>query len=160
MNNNFLKTKLIGEYNTYNLLAIYGTANLLLKINEDKIIKIMSTLRPIKGRFEQFLYKKIRIIIDYAHTPNAISNVLETIQELKNNNNKLICVIGCGGNRDIEKRPIMASIAYNKSDLVILTSDNPREENPQNIINDMMKNLKIKNFKKKLFSIIDRKKSY
>ncbi|WGH27486.1 MAG: UDP-N-acetylmuramoyl-L-alanyl-D-glutamate--2,6-diaminopimelate ligase [Candidatus Bostrichicola ureolyticus] len=159
LNNNFLKTKLIGEYNTYNLLAIYGTANLLLKINEDKIIKIMSTLRPIKGRFEQFLYKKIRIIIDYAHTPNAISNVLETIQELKNNNNKLICVIGCGGNRDIEKRPIMASIAYNKSDLVILTSDNPREENPQNIINDMMKNLKIKNFKKKLFSIIDRKKA-
>lgn len=129
--------KLIGRFNAYNVLSVYGTAVLL---GEDPIdvLTLLSGITPPQGRFEQIISSdKIVGIVDYAHTPDALQNVLETINELRQNNEQVITVVGCGGNRDAAKRPIMAEIACRFSNRVILTSDNPRNEDPMAILQQM-----------------------
>ncbi|MGB0882143.1 MAG: UDP-N-acetylmuramoyl-L-alanyl-D-glutamate--2,6-diaminopimelate ligase [Vicingaceae bacterium] len=130
-------TKLIGKFNAYNLLAIYSTAVLL---GQDKltVLTAISNLVSVDGRF-QYVKSQNNIagIVDYAHTPDAIKNVLKTINDIRTGNEKVITLVGCGGDRDVEKRPIMAQIACEFSDKIILTSDNPRSENPDEIIKDM-----------------------
>lgn len=158
INNYKIWTPLIGVFNIYNLLAVYGMAVAFGK-NPQKILKIINILRSVKGRFQQILSTTgIRVIVDYAHTPHALKYVLQTIQELQKNQGRLICIIGCGGNRDKKKRPIMAKIAYEQSDQLILTSDNPRYEDPEKIIDEMEITLNIKN-KKKSLRISNRKKA-
>jgi UDP-N-acetylmuramoyl-L-alanyl-D-glutamate--2,6-diaminopimelate ligase len=129
--------KLIGDFNAYNLLAAYGTAVLLGEESDQVLIKL-SSLKGAVGRFDLVLpgSKKIAIV-DYAHTPDALKNVLETIAQFRSGNEQVITVVGCGGNRDRAKRPLMASIACRLSDKVLLTSDNPRDEDPVEIIKDM-----------------------
>ena len=135
------KTKLIGSFNAYNFLGIYGVA-ILLNQNKDKVLKILSELDPVEGRFEHFKSKTgIVGIVDYAHTPDAVENVLKTIRDIRRGNGKIITVIGCGGDRDSTKRPIMAKISAELSDALILTSDNPRSEDPMAIIEQMKKGL-------------------
>jgi UDP-N-acetylmuramoyl-L-alanyl-D-glutamate--2,6-diaminopimelate ligase len=150
--------KLIGTFNAYNLLAIYGTA-VQLGMESLEVLRLLSDLESVSGRF-QFIVSKANItaIVDYAHTPDALENVLKTINDIRTKNEQLITVVGCGGNRDKAKRPIMASIATELSDKVILTSDNPRNENPEVIINEMEQGVAAQNFKKSL-SIIDRKQA-
>ncbi|WP_185868696.1 UDP-N-acetylmuramoyl-L-alanyl-D-glutamate--2,6-diaminopimelate ligase [Blattabacterium cuenoti] len=129
--------QLIGKFNAYNILSSYAVS-ILLGIEKHKILKILQEISSIKGRFEQFeSYSGIRIIVDYAHNPNGLEEVLTTIEKMKQNDEKLICVIGCGGNRDKKKRSLMGKIAYEKCDVSIFTSDNPREEDPNEIIKDM-----------------------
>lgn len=131
-------TKLIGDFNAYNLLAVFGVSQ-LLEENETEVLTILSNLSAVEGRFQYVKSNSgITAIIDYAHTPDALENVLDTILNIKNKTQKLITVVGCGGDRDKDKRPKMAKIAALKSDQVILTSDNPRTENPQQIIDDML----------------------
>ena len=131
--------KLIGHFNGYNLLAAYATA-VLLGENADEVLRQLSVLDPVPGRFQQVVSASdITAIVDYAHTPDALKNVLETINSFRTGNEQLITVVGCGGNRDKKKRPLMASIAIKLSNKVVLTSDNPRDENPDTIINDMKK---------------------
>lgn len=129
--------KLIGDFNAYNLLAVYGAAVLLGEDSEEVLIKL-SSLKGAVGRFELVLpgSKKIAIV-DYAHTPDALKNVLETIAQFRSGNEQVITVVGCGGNRDKTKRPLMASIACRLSDKVVMTSDNPRDEDPVEIIKEM-----------------------
>ena len=129
--------KLIGDFNAYNLLTVYGAAVLLGEDSEEVLVKL-SSLKGAVGRFELVLpgSKKIAIV-DYAHTPDALKNVLETIAQFRSGNEQVITVVGCGGNRDKAKRPLMASIACRLSDKVILTSDNPRDEDPIEIIKEM-----------------------
>lgn len=130
-------TKLIGEFNVYNLLAIYGTAE-LLGLEKVAILTIISELESVSGRFQYSVSENgIIAIIDYAHTPDALKNVLETINDIRSGKGNVITVVGCGGNRDRTKRPKMARIAAQLSHRVIFTSDNPRDENPQAIINEM-----------------------
>ncbi|WP_238783771.1 UDP-N-acetylmuramoyl-L-alanyl-D-glutamate--2,6-diaminopimelate ligase [Blattabacterium cuenoti] len=137
INKHEIYTSLIGKFNVSNLLAVYSTA-LLLGKNKKEIIHNIKNIQPIKGRFEQFLSRSgIRIIVDYAHNPDGIKNLLNTIKEIKEKKEKLICVIGCGGNRDKKKRPIIGKIVYEICDISIFTSDNPREENPEKILIDM-----------------------
>lgn len=128
--------RLIGEFNAYNLLGVYGTA-MLLGEEEEEVLRQLSQLKGAQGRFEQVFYRNITAIVDYAHTPDALENVLKTIQKLRTGGEKLITVVGCGGNRDKTKRPVMAKIATQNSDKVILTSDNPRDEEPMDILRDM-----------------------
>lgn len=129
--------RLIGDFNAYNLLAVYATAVLLDK-DPDKTLTTLSMLKGAPGRFDQVKSKTgITAIVDYAHTPDALKNVLETIAELRTGAEQVITVIGCGGNRDKGKRPLMASIACKFSNKVVLTSDNPRNEDPVEIIKDM-----------------------
>lgn len=128
--------RLIGEFNAYNLLGVYGTA-MLLGEEEEEVLRQLSQLKGAQGRFEQIFYRDITAIVDYAHTPDALENVLKTIQKLRTGGEKLITVVGCGGNRDKAKRPVMAKSATKYSDKVILTSDNPRNEEPMDIIKDM-----------------------
>ena len=129
--------KMIGEFNAYNLLASYGAA-MLVGEDSDEVLKYLSEVDPAPGRFERVENDvKITAIVDYAHTPDALKNVLNTINKFRTGNELVITVLGCGGNRDTEKRPVMASIASELSDKVILTSDNPRSENPDNIIREM-----------------------
>ena len=129
--------KLIGDFNAYNLLAVYGAAVLLGEDSDEVLVKL-SSLSGAVGRFELVLpgSKKIAIV-DYAHTPDALKNVLETIAQFRSGNEQVITVVGCGGNRDRTKRPMMASIACRLSDKVVLTSDNPRDEDPIEIIKEM-----------------------
>ena len=129
--------KLIGDFNAYNLLAVYGAATLLGEDSEEVLVKL-SSLEGAVGRFELVLpgSKKIAIV-DYAHTPDALKNVLETIAQFRSGAEQVITVVGCGGNRDRTKRPLMASIACRLSDKVVLTSDNPRDEDPMDIIKEM-----------------------
>jgi UDP-N-acetylmuramoyl-L-alanyl-D-glutamate--2,6-diaminopimelate ligase len=149
--------KLIGNFNAYNILAVYSTA-VLLGEDKEEILMQLTSIDPAAGRFEQFSSESgIHIIVDYAHTPDALKNVLETITQLKEKN-KVITVIGCGGNRDPFKRPIMADIACKYSDHVLLTADNPRDEDPQVIIEEMMKGVRIVD-KKKVLSVLDRKEA-
>lgn len=137
INENEVWSKLIGSFNAYNLLAIYATAS-MLNLDEIETLKHLSMLESVAGRFEYFITEnKNTIIVDYAHTPDALQNVLETIGDIRTGNEKLICVVGCGGDRDATKRPIMADIATQHSDLTILTSDNPRTEDPYKILADM-----------------------
>jgi UDP-N-acetylmuramoyl-L-alanyl-D-glutamate--2,6-diaminopimelate ligase len=130
-------TRLIGRFNAYNLAAVYGTAE-LLGLDKLQILTTLSTMKAVQGRFEYVKSKNGLLgIVDYAHTPDALENVLQTINELNNGRGRVITVVGCGGDRDKTKRPEMASIAANGSDKVILTSDNPRSEDPEEILNDM-----------------------
>lgn len=136
-----VQSKFIGIFNTYNVLAVYGAA-IILNQNRARVLEILSELDPVEGRFEHFKSKDgIVGIVDYAHTSDAAENVLKTIREIKGDNGKIITVIGCGGDRDAAKRPIMAKIAAELSDIVILTSDNPRSEDPIAIIEEMKKGL-------------------
>jgi len=130
-------TKLIGNFNAYNLVAIIGAA---YEMGMDKLeaLTIVSQLESVNGRFEHFVSDSgVIAIIDYAHTPDALKNVLETINDIKTDNEKLITVVGCGGNRDKTKRPKMAHIASQLSTQSIFTSDNPRTENPETILEEM-----------------------
>lgn len=150
--------KLIGSFNAYNLLAIYATA-ILLGEEKLKVLTTLSNLDSVEGRFEYVTStNNITGIIDYAHTPDALQNVLSTIKDIKTANEKVITVVGCGGNRDVLKRPVMASIACELSDRVVLTSDNPRSEDPDMIIREMQKGVTPIHYKKVL-SIVDRKEA-
>ena len=140
--------RLIGDFNAYNLLAVYATAILLGEPKEEVLTK-MSALEGAPGRFEQVpSNSNITAIVDYAHTPDALKNVLETIAEFRGEARQVITVVGCGGNRDREKRPVMASIACKWSDKVILTSDNPRNEDPMDILKDMQAGVSVAEVKK------------
>jgi len=130
------------------LLGVYGAA-ILLGEDSDEVLMQLSDIQPPAGRFEQVVSKKNIVgIVDYAHTPDALKNVLETIVDLREGNQQIITVVGCGGNRDTTKRPIMAEIACKMSDKVILTSDNPRNENPMDILAEMQKGIPAIHFKK------------
>ncbi|HZH70607.1 MAG TPA: UDP-N-acetylmuramoyl-L-alanyl-D-glutamate--2,6-diaminopimelate ligase [Flavobacteriaceae bacterium] len=158
INNNELWTKLIGNFNAYNLLAIYAVAE-TLGMEEIEILRLISELNSVSGRFQYRISEtKITAIVDYAHTPDALKNVLETINSIRTGNEELITVVGCGGNRDATKRPKMAQIATALSTKVIFTSDNPRNEDPDAIIADMEKGVEPQNFKKTI-SITDRKQA-
>ena len=140
--------KLIGAFNAYNLLGVYGAA-ILLGEDSDEVLMQMSDIQPPEGRFEQVVSRNNIVgIVDYAHTPDALKNVLETIVDLREGNQQIITVVGCGGNRDVTKRPIMAEIACKLSDKVILTSDNPRDEEPMAILEEMQKGVPAIHFKK------------
>jgi UDP-N-acetylmuramoyl-L-alanyl-D-glutamate--2,6-diaminopimelate ligase len=140
--------RVIGRFNAYNLLSVYGAA-VLLGEKPDEVLTELSNLKSPPGRFEQFHSKDHIVgIVDYAHTPDALENVLETITHLRNGNEKVITIVGCGGNRDAEKRPKMAAIACRYSNQVILTSDNPRFEDPQDILDQMRKGVPPLDYKK------------
>lgn len=151
-------TKLIGEFNAYNLLAIYGTAE-LLDLEKMEILRLISELESVSGRFQYTVSQDgVIAIVDYAHTPDALKNVLVTINDIRTGNEKVITVVGCGGDRDVTKRPKMAHIASQLSNQAIFTSDNPRTENPQAIIEQMEAGVSAENYKKTL-SILDRKQA-
>lgn len=140
--------RVIGRFNAYNLLSVYGAA-VLLGENPEIVLTELSNLKSPPGRFEQFhSADNIVGIVDYAHTPDALENVLETITHLRNGNEKVITVVGCGGNRDAEKRPKMAAIACKYNNRVILTSDNPRNEDPMDILDQMRKGVPPLDYKK------------
>ena len=148
LNNNELWSKLIGNFNAYNLLAIYATAE-LLGLERVESLKLISELESVNGRFEYLVSdENITAIVDYAHTPDALKNVLETINTIRTKNKKLITVVGCGGDRDVTKRPKMGYIASALSSKVIFTSDNPRSEDPQSIIEAIEAGVEPQNFKK------------
>lgn len=148
-------TKLIGNFNAYNLLAIYAAAD-LLGLDQQEVLRLLSELESVSGRFQYLVSNEsITAIVDYAHTPDALKNVLETINSIRTKNEELITVVGCGGDRDKTKRPKMGHIASALSTKVIFTSDNPRSENPETIIKDIEKGVEPQNFKKAL-SITDR----
>lgn len=150
--------RLIGEFNAYNLLAVYGTA-ICLGENSENVLRILSSLTGAEGRFDYIISKKNIIgIVDYAHTPDALENVLTTIKKLRKGYEKVITVVGCGGDRDKAKRPVMAQVAADLSDKVIFTSDNPRSENPQQILDEMKAGLNSAAKRKSEF-IIDRKEA-
>lgn len=158
INNNELWSKLIGNFNAYNLLAIYGVAT-LLELEDLEILRIISELESVSGRFQyQISDKNITAIVDYAHTPDALKNVLETINSIRTGNETLITVVGCGGNRDAGKRPKMGHIASALSNKVIFTSDNPRNEDPDIIIQEIEKGVEPQNYKKTM-AITDRKQA-
>ncbi|HYV92252.1 MAG TPA: UDP-N-acetylmuramoyl-L-alanyl-D-glutamate--2,6-diaminopimelate ligase [Chitinophagales bacterium] len=135
-------TPLVGSFNAYNLLAIYGTA-LILGEQKIPVLTVLSKLKPAEGRFDYVLSEKNKImgIVDYAHTPDALEKMLTTIKEIRTGNEKLITVVGCGGDRDAAKRPVMAKVASELSDQIILTSDNPRSEEPLSILEQMHKGI-------------------
>ena len=151
--------RLIGEFNAYNLLAVYGAA---ICMNEDKleVLRCLSVLTGAEGRFDYTVSAKEKLIaiVDYAHTPDALLNVLATIKKLKKGFESVITVVGCGGDRDKTKRPVMAAAACEHSDKVIFTSDNPRSEDPVQIIKEMEEGLPVA-AKKKYISIVDRKEA-
>lgn len=141
INGKELTVLFVGLFNVYNLLAVYGTG-VLLGLNEDELLRTLSMLKPVAGRFQTIRSpKNITAIIDYAHTPDALSNVLNAVNEVLGDDGKLITVVGCGGNRDRTKRPLMAREAVQLSDRAVFTSDNPRFEDPMDIINDMLDGL-------------------
>jgi len=150
--------RLIGSFNAYNLLAIYGVA-IELGIESQEALRLLSELESVSGRFQYIVSAgNITAIVDYAHTPDALENVLKTIEDIRTKNEQLITVVGCGGDRDTTKRPIMANIAATMSDKAIFTSDNPRSEKPEAIIEDMEKGVEPQNYKKTV-SIVDRKQA-
>ncbi|WP_430438140.1 UDP-N-acetylmuramoyl-L-alanyl-D-glutamate--2,6-diaminopimelate ligase [Pontibacter chitinilyticus] len=151
--------QLIGAFNAYNLLGAYGVAELL---GEDPVeaLTVLSSLSSAAGRFDYVVSPQGQVtgIVDYAHTPDALDNVLQTIRDIRNPTQKVITLVGCGGNRDAAKRPLMADIACRFSDKVILTSDNPRFEEPEAILQDMQKGVKPLDYKKTL-TVLDRKEA-
>lgn len=158
MNNKEVFAQFIGKFNASNLLAVFGAAVLLGK-KEEEVLLVLSTLHSVAGRFEALRSPNgYTAIVDYAHTPDALVNVLEAIHEVLEGKGKVITVVGAGGNRDKGKRPIMAKEAAKFSDKVIITSDNPRFEEPQDIINDMLAGLNAEGLKKTI-SIADRKEA-
>ena len=153
-----VNVQFVGKFNASNLLAVYGSACILGKKPEEVLIKL-SMLRPVSGRFETLRSNRgYSAIVDYAHTPDALANVLKTINDVLDGRGQTISVIGAGGNRDKGKRPIMAQEAVKQSNKVIITSDNPRFEEPQDIINDMMAGLTQED-KRKVVCITDRKEA-
>lgn len=159
INNTDFHTRLIGEFNAYNLTAVYAAAT-LLGIEKMQAMLTLSRLLPPAGRFQQVTSTNTKIvgIVDYAHTPDALKNVIHTIRAIKNDNEKLITVIGCGGDRDKTKRPVMAHVASHLSAQTILTSDNPRSENAEDILNEMSAGVEITD-RKKVLVITDRKEA-
>jgi len=150
--------KMVGTFNAYNLLAVYAAA-MLLEQDKTKILTSLSKLTGAKGRFDYIVApNKVIGIVDYAHSPDAIQNILSTVHDIRKNNEKVITVIGCGGDRDKTKRPIMAKAACEWSDRVILTSDNPRSEDPAQIIKDMEEGVDPA-FKRYTLSIVDRREA-
>jgi UDP-N-acetylmuramoyl-L-alanyl-D-glutamate--2,6-diaminopimelate ligase len=151
-------TKMVGKFNVYNLLAVYASA-ILLGEDKQEILTALSTEEAVEGRFD-FIRSQNNIfgIVDYAHTPDALKNVLDTINSIRTGNEELITVVGAGGDRDTAKRPAMASVASKKSTRVILTSDNPRSEDPEEIIRQMQKGVGGENYKK-VISITNRKEA-
>ncbi|MGL5913433.1 MAG: UDP-N-acetylmuramoyl-L-alanyl-D-glutamate--2,6-diaminopimelate ligase, partial [Bacteroidales bacterium] len=158
INGTELWTQLIGDFNAYNICAIYGTA-ILLGAPQIEVLRIISTLKSVAGRFEYVKSAQgITGIVDYAHTPDALQNVINTINRLRVNGQKLIAIVGCGGNRDRTKRPIMAKVVSENSDTAILTSDNPRKEKPEDILAEMYEGVNLGN-RKKTLTIVDRKEA-
>jgi len=158
VNDNEVWVKLIGTFNAYNVLAIYGTA-VELGMDSLEALRLLSDLESVSGRFQYIVSEgNITAIVDYAHTPDALDNVIKTINDIRTKNEQLITVVGCGGNRDKTKRPIMAKIATDLSDKAILTSDNPRNEDPEVILDEMEKGVEGHNYKKVL-RITDRKQA-
>ena len=157
LNNNELWSKLIGNFNAYNLLAIFATTE-LLGMQTMESLRLISELESVNGRFQYLIKNKITAIVDYAHTPDALKNVLETINAIRTKNEELITVVGCGGDRDATKRPKMGHIASALSTKVIFTSDNPRTEDPNKIIEAIESGVEPQHFKKTL-SIADRKQA-
>ncbi|HJY12534.1 MAG TPA: UDP-N-acetylmuramoyl-L-alanyl-D-glutamate--2,6-diaminopimelate ligase, partial [Flavobacterium sp.] len=158
VNENEVWVKLIGTFNAYNVLAIYGTA-VELGMDSLEALRLLSDLESVSGRFQYIVSEgSITAIVDYAHTPDALDNVLKTINDIRTKNEQLITVVGCGGNRDKTKRPIMAKIASDLSDKAILTSDNPRNEDPETILDEMEKGVEAHNYKK-ILRITDRKQA-
>lgn len=158
IDNQEVYTKLIGTFNAYNLLAIYATA-IELGLEKQEVLVQLSQLESVSGRFQYIISKTgITAIIDYSHTPDALENVLKTIGDIRTGNEQLITVVGCGGDRDKTKRPIMAQIASEMSNKAIFTSDNPRTEDPQVILDEMEKGVQAQNYKKTT-SILDRKQA-
>ncbi|WP_165747762.1 UDP-N-acetylmuramoyl-L-alanyl-D-glutamate--2,6-diaminopimelate ligase [Cellulophaga sp. Z1A5H] len=143
-------SKLIGDFNAYNMLAIYGTAQ-LLGLEKLEILRLLSELENVDGRFQYFISKeRITAIVDYAHTPDALKNVLDTINKLRTGNENVITVVGCGGDRDRSKRPVMGHIASEMSTTTIFTSDNPRTENPDEILKEIEAGVEVQNVRKTL----------
>ncbi len=158
INNQDVWVGLVGEFNAYNLILVYAAAFLLTDGEDDLAVRI-SSLPRVSGRFETIVGpNKITAIVDYAHTPDALQNVIETINAIRKNNVRLITIVGCGGNRDAEKRPEMAKIASRLSDRVIFTSDNPRNEDPELILDQMQAGVEGQYYKKTL-RITDRKEA-
>lgn len=158
INGNEVWVKLIGTFNAYNLLAIYGTA-LELGMESLEALRLLSELESVSGRFQYIVSEgNVTAIVDYAHTPDALENVLKTINDIRTKNEQLITVVGCGGNRDKTKRPVMGGIASDLSDKAILTSDNPRNEDADVIISEMEQGVAPQNFKR-ILSITDRKQA-
>ncbi len=158
INGNEVWVKLIGTFNAYNLLAIYGTA-IELGMESLEALRLLSELESVSGRFQYIVSEaNITAIVDYAHTPDALENVLKTINDIRTKNEQLITVVGCGGNRDKAKRPVMGGIASELSDKAILTSDNPRNEDATVIISEMEQGVAPQNFKR-ILSITDRKQA-
>jgi UDP-N-acetylmuramoyl-L-alanyl-D-glutamate--2,6-diaminopimelate ligase len=158
IDNHEVWVKLIGTFNAYNVLAVYAAA-VLLKQDTTNVLTALSNLNSVEGRFQYIRSPKGVIgIVDYAHTPDALKNVLETIQDIRGGNEQIITLVGCGGNRDAAKRPVMAAIACEYSTKVILTSDNPRNEDPEEILNQMQKGIMPADVKKVL-RITDRKEA-
>jgi len=151
--------RLIGEFNAYNLLAVYGAA-ICLGEEKTEVLQVLSSLDGAEGRFDYTISTNDKLIgiVDYAHTPDALLNVLATIKKLRQGNEQVITVVGCGGDRDKTKRPVMAEVACEYSDKVILTSDNPRSEDPMEILKDMQAGVSIAG-KKKVISIADRREA-
>lgn len=151
--------RLIGEFNAYNLLAVYGAA-ICLKEDKQKVLQLLSNLTGAEGRFDYTVSINDRIIgiVDYAHTPDALLNVLATVKKLRQGNERIITVVGCGGDRDKTKRPIMAEVACEHSDKVVFTSDNPRSEEPGAILSDMETGLQ-PSMRRKYITIADRKEA-
>jgi UDP-N-acetylmuramoyl-L-alanyl-D-glutamate--2,6-diaminopimelate ligase len=147
---NELWSRLIGDFNAYNMLAIYATAD-ILGLERLETLRLLSELENVDGRFQYFISKeRITAIVDYAHTPDALKNVLVTINSLRTGNENLITIIGCGGDRDRSKRPVMGHIASELSDQAIFTSDNPRSESPEKIIREMEAGVEAQNMRKVL----------
>ncbi|MBP6424109.1 MAG: UDP-N-acetylmuramoyl-L-alanyl-D-glutamate--2,6-diaminopimelate ligase [Flavobacterium sp.] len=158
INGNEVWVKLIGTFNAYNLLAIYGTA-IELGMESLEALRLLSELESVSGRFQYIVSAaNITAIVDYAHTPDALENVLKTVNDIRTKNEQLITVVGCGGNRDKTKRPVMGGIASDLSDKAIFTSDNPRNEDAEVIISEMETGVAPQNYKR-ILSITDRKQA-
>ena len=158
INDNEIWVKLIGSFNAYNLTAVFACAD-ILGLEKDELLRLMSTLENVSGRFEYFVTtNNITVVVDYAHTPDALKNVLHTINDIRTKNELLISVVGCGGDRDKTKRPKMGHIASALSSKVIFTSDNPRSEHPESIISEMEQGVEPQNFMK-VMAITNRKQA-
>jgi UDP-N-acetylmuramoyl-L-alanyl-D-glutamate--2,6-diaminopimelate ligase len=158
INGRELTVQFVGVFNVYNLLAVYG-ASVLLGLSEEEVLRALSVLKSVAGRFQTIRSpKNITAIVDYAHTPDALANALKAIREVLGDKGNVITVVGCGGNRDRTKRPIMAREAVQQSNRAIFTSDNPRFEEPQDILNDMIDGLSDEE-KSATLSIIDRREA-
>lgn len=154
-----VSTHLVGEFNAYNLLSIYSAA-VLLGEEKLKVLTALSALQPAEGRFDFIISDKMKIvgIVDYAHTPDALEKVLSTVKSIRTNNERILTIVGCGGDRDNGKRPMMAQVAAELSDKVILTSDNPRSEDPDEILSQMKTGIPLTMIPNVL-SIADRKEA-